>query len=45
VGISGKMLTVLLTRPVPLILLAMCIFYLWIYARRASTGDAAAEPG
>ncbi len=34
VGISGKMLTVVLTRPVPLILLAMSIFYLWIYTRR-----------
>jgi hypothetical protein len=34
VGISGKMLTVVLTRPVPLILLAMSIFYLWIYMRR-----------
>jgi len=45
VGISGKMLTVVLTRPVPLILLAMGIFYLWIYVRRASTADAAAEPG
>jgi len=44
-GISGKMLTVVLTRPVPLILLAMGIFYLWIYARRASTGDAVEETG
>jgi hypothetical protein len=45
VGISGQMLTVVLTRPVPLILLAMGIFYLWIYVRRASTADAAAGPG
>jgi hypothetical protein len=34
VGISGKLLTVVLMQPVPLILLAMGIFYLWIYVRR-----------
>jgi hypothetical protein len=34
-GIFGEMLTVVLTRPTPLILLAMCIFYLWVYLRRA----------
>jgi hypothetical protein len=45
VGLPAELLTVLLTRPAPLILLAMAIFYLWIYARRASPGDAAAEPG
>jgi hypothetical protein len=28
------MLTVVLTRPTPLILLAMGIFYLWVYMRR-----------
>jgi hypothetical protein len=33
-GLSGQMLTVALARPVPLILLAMGIFYLWIYLRR-----------
>ncbi len=32
-ALSGKMLTVLLTRPTPLILLAMGIFYLWVYVR------------
>ncbi len=32
-GLSGQMLTVVLTRPTPLILLAMGIFYLWIYMR------------
>jgi uncharacterized membrane protein YciS (DUF1049 family) len=30
-GLSGQMLTVALARPVPLILLVMGIFYLWIY--------------
>ena len=45
VGISGQMLTVMLTRPAPLLLLAMGIFYLWIYARRASAADAAAGLG
>jgi len=34
VSLSGQMLTVALMRPVPLILLAMGIFYLWIYMRR-----------
>jgi hypothetical protein len=33
-GLSGQMLTVALARPVPLILLAMGIFYLWIYLQR-----------
>ena len=31
---SGQILTVLLMRPVPLVLLAMGIFYLWIYLLR-----------
>jgi hypothetical protein len=33
-GISGKLLTVVLLQPIQLILLAMGIFYLWIYVRR-----------
>lgn len=33
-GLSAQMLTVVLTRPTPLILLAMGIFYLWVYMRR-----------
>jgi hypothetical protein len=33
-GVSGQMLTVMLTRPAPLFLLAMGILYLWIYTRR-----------
>ena len=33
-GLSGQMLTVVLTRPTPLILLAMGIFYLCVYMRR-----------
>jgi hypothetical protein len=32
--LSGQILTVVLMRPTPLILLAMGIFYLWIYVRR-----------
>jgi hypothetical protein len=35
-GIFGKTLTVLLTRPVPIILLAMGIFYLWVYVRHSN---------
>jgi len=34
-AIFGQILTVALMRPVPLILLAMGIFYLWVYVRRA----------
>jgi hypothetical protein len=34
-GIYGKMVTVLLLRPAPLILLAMSAFYLWMYLRCA----------
>jgi hypothetical protein len=33
-GVSGHILTVLVMRPTPLILLAMGIFYLWVYVRR-----------
>jgi hypothetical protein len=32
-GLPGQVLTVVLTRPTPLILLAMGIFYLWVYLR------------
>jgi hypothetical protein len=34
-GFLGKMLTLALLRPAPLILLMVAIFYLWAYARRA----------
>ncbi|MGA2277581.1 MAG: glycosyltransferase family 87 protein [Terracidiphilus sp.] len=34
-GVWGKILTVLVVRPAPLVLLAMAIFYLWVYSRRA----------
>ena len=33
-GLSGQLLTVIIVRPVPLILLVMGIFYLWIYLQR-----------
>jgi hypothetical protein len=33
-GIARQIITVMLLRPVPLILLAMGIFYLWVYMRR-----------
>lgn len=35
-GFFGKILSVVLIRPIPLILLMMGIFYLWVYARRGS---------
>jgi len=34
-----KVLTLPLTRPTPLVLLAMSIFYLWIYVRRAAQAN------
>jgi hypothetical protein len=33
-GLSGQMLTVALARPIPIILLMMGLFYLWIYLQR-----------
>jgi hypothetical protein len=43
VGLSGKIMTVVLVEPAPLALLAMGIFYLWVYLRRdfnrAATGE------
>lgn len=41
-GLAGKILTVALARPAPLILLTMSIFYLWVYVRRAPDRDATA---
>jgi hypothetical protein len=35
-GFSGQVVTLLLLRPASLILLAMAIFYLWVYLRRDS---------
>ena len=44
-AIAGQILTVVLMRPTPLMLLAMGIFYLWVYVRRDPTRDATARPG
>jgi hypothetical protein len=33
-GLLGKMMTVAFIRPVPLVLLVICVFYVWIYLRR-----------
>jgi hypothetical protein len=35
-SLPGQLLFILFLRPVPLILLIMGIFYLWIYVRRSS---------
>ena len=48
-GIGNAILLVLTTRPAPLILLAMSIFYLWVYVRlyrseRLETNDVAIAP-
>ncbi|MGO9316368.1 MAG: glycosyltransferase family 87 protein [Terracidiphilus sp.] len=42
-GLPNQILAYVLMRPTPLILLAMSIFYLWIYMRRASPLDATAR--
>jgi hypothetical protein len=31
--ISGRVMTILLARPAPLAILAMAVFYLWVYWR------------
>ena len=36
-GVPAKFFTILLARPMPLILLALGTFYLWVYARRSSS--------
>jgi hypothetical protein len=43
-GLSGQVLTVVLLRPASLILMAMGIFYLWVYLRRDSGCAAPIEP-
>ena len=45
VGMAGKIGTVLLVEPAPLILLAMGVFYLWVYLRRNFNRVSAAESG
>jgi hypothetical protein len=42
VGLSGKIMTILLIRPASLVLLAMGIFYLCVYLRRAGSDGKAA---
>ena len=44
-ALSGQILTVVLARPNQEILLAMSVFYLWIYARRASFNPVSAKSG
>jgi hypothetical protein len=44
-GMFGKIVTAALVRPVPLILLVMAIFYLWVYVRRSAGQAATALPG
>jgi hypothetical protein len=41
--LSGKILTVLVARPAPLILLATGTFFLWIYARQTSSRSGQSE--
>jgi hypothetical protein len=44
-GILGGMLTIVLMRPTPLVLLAMGGFYLWVYVRRDPARDAMPRRG
>jgi hypothetical protein len=44
-GLSGQFLKALLTRPTPLALLVMGIFYLWVYLRRDPLRVSSSEPG
>ena len=39
VGLAGKMLTIALHRPIPLIVLILCVFYLSIYLQRTKRGN------
>ena len=41
--LSGKILTVLTGRPIPLILLLMGVFYLWVYIKRKPDGERATD--
>ena len=38
-GLSGKILVILLGRPVPIVLLLTGVFYLWVYLRHSSIED------
>jgi hypothetical protein len=44
-GLSKQILIYVLMRPAPLILLAMGIFYLWVYVRRDPDPVALTKPG
>jgi hypothetical protein len=43
VGLSNQILAVVLTRPAPLVLLAMSIFYVWVYVRQPSPPSVAID--
>jgi hypothetical protein len=43
-GLAGQMLTLLLTRPAPIVLLALVVFYLWAYSSRARILFGSARP-
>lgn len=44
-GLAGKLLTVILIRPTPFILLVVSIFYLWIYVQRTRADTKATQVG
>jgi hypothetical protein len=43
-GLPGQLLTLVFARPVPLILLAMGVFYLWVYVRHTSVSAVSTGP-
>jgi hypothetical protein len=43
--LSGQILTVVLVRPAPLVLLALAVFYLWVYLRRATPDNPDKQTG
>lgn len=43
-GLVGKTLTILLARPIPILLVITGIFYLWVYVRYTSTLSPSGEP-
>ena len=45
VGLLGKTMTVVLTRPATLILLVLAVFYLWVYVRRTPRAITSAIAG
>ena len=44
-GLIGKAEAILLARPIPLVLLALSVFYLWVYIRRGARAISCVSSG